>query len=210
MLMRSFWRFVAGKILPYVEINMNGKKIGGLPTSGFPTADGDVAHKKYVDDNIGAGTFLQLGDTPPSYEGEAAKFCKVNPGETALIFAAGVGIDTFVELTDVPANYTDQGGKVVRVKLAENGLEFIELAGGGDMLKSTYDPNDDGKVVDSDKLEGSTKAQVRAHSPQSHALNSHTAPTNHISMNGKKITSLGTPGNPTDGATKAYVDQRIW
>jgi len=46
--------------------------------------------------------------------------------------------------------------------------------GGGDMLKSDYDPNDDKVVVDSDKLEGSSKAQVRDHTPKAHTLASHS------------------------------------
>jgi len=44
-------------------------------------------------------------------------------------------------------------------------------AGGGDMYKTTYDVDEDGKVdaaEDSDKLEGSTKAQVQDHAPKAH------------------------------------------
>lgn len=37
-----------------------------------------------------------------------------------------------------------------------------------DMLKSVYDPNADGVVKDSDKLEGSSKSEVRVHEPLSH------------------------------------------
>jgi len=41
--------------------------------------------------------------------------------------------------------------------------------GGGDMLKSVYDTDDDGVVDDAEKLEGNTLAQVRDHSPKAHA-----------------------------------------
>lgn len=44
----------------------------------------------------------------------------------------------------------------------------------GDMLKSVYDPDADGVVADSDKLEGSTKTQVRDHTPKAHTLGSHS------------------------------------
>jgi len=38
----------------------------------------------------------------------------------------------------------------------------------GDMAKAVYDTDDDGLVDDSDKLEGSSKAQVQDHVPKSH------------------------------------------
>jgi len=44
----------------------------------------------------------------------------------------------------------------------------------GDMLKSVYDPDADGVVNDSDKLEGSTKTQVQDHTPKAHTLASHS------------------------------------
>ena len=58
-----------------------------------------------------------------------------------------VGITTFIELTDCPNTYAGMGGKYVAVKADVSGLEFVTLAGGGDMLKSTYDPNDDGVIA---------------------------------------------------------------
>lgn len=39
----------------------------------------------------------------------------------------------------------------------------------GDMFKSTYDTDDDGTVDDSERLEASSKAEVQAHMPESHA-----------------------------------------
>jgi len=61
------------------------------------------------------------------------------------------GATTFLALTDTPGDYTDDGLKYVRVKAAEDGLEFATPAGAGDMLKSTYDPGEDGIV---DKVKG--------------------------------------------------------
>jgi len=46
--------------------------------------------------------------------------------------------------------------------------------GEGDMLKSTYDIDIDGVVDNSEKLEGSTKAQVQDHTPKAHTLASHS------------------------------------
>lgn len=47
---------------------------------------------------------------------------------------AGSGVTTFLALTDTPAAYTGQSLKVVRVNAGETALEFVTLAGGGDML----------------------------------------------------------------------------
>lgn len=47
---------------------------------------------------------------------------------------AGSGVTTFLALTDTPTAYTGQSLKVVRVNAGETALEFVTLAGGGDML----------------------------------------------------------------------------
>jgi len=51
-----------------------------------------------------------------------------------------------------------------------NGTSWSQQSsgGGGDMYKSTYDTDDDGIVDNSEKLEGSTKAQVQDHTPKKH------------------------------------------
>jgi len=51
---------------------------------------------------------------------------------------------------------------------------LIQVDKWGDMKKSDYDPNADEVVKDSDKLEGSTKAQVQDHTPKAHTLASHS------------------------------------
>lgn len=70
--------------------------------------------------------FLELNDTPNSYEGQAGKIPTVKQDETGLVFAAAPqsGVDTFLELTDTPDAFTGQAGKVARVKQTEDGLEF--------------------------------------------------------------------------------------
>lgn len=47
---------------------------------------------------------------------------------------AGSGVTTFLALTDTPATYTGQSLKVARVNAGETALEFVTLAGGGDLL----------------------------------------------------------------------------
>lgn len=49
-----------------------------------------------------------------------------------------------------------------------------QAAGGGDMLKATYDIDENGIVDNSEKLEASTKAQVQDHTPKAHTLASHS------------------------------------
>lgn len=61
-----------------------------------------------------------------------------------------------------------------------NGSSWVWLGGGGgggsgDMLKSVYDTDDDGVVDNSEKLEGSTKAEVQHHTPKVHTLASHSS-----------------------------------
>jgi len=79
----------------------------------------------------------------------------------------------------------------------------------GDMLKSTYDPGENGVVDNSEKLEGSSKASVRNHAPITHTLNSHSLPTGNLNLNSKKIISLADPTIDQDGATKKYVDDLV-
>lgn len=50
------------------------------------------------------------------------------------------GISAFLGLSDTPASYASQTLKVVRVNAGETALEFVTLAGGGDMTAAVYDP----------------------------------------------------------------------
>ena len=59
---------------------------------------------------------------------------------------AGGGATAFTGLTDTPANYTGSSLKHVRVNVGETALEFVTLGGGGDMLKATYDTDEDGDI----------------------------------------------------------------
>jgi len=129
-LSKRFWYYVAQKIRPFFDVDMNGKKISGLPTTGYPTEDNEAATKKYVD----------------------------------------------------------------------------EVSPTGDMLKSMYDVGKNGIVDNSEKLEGSSKAQVQDHTPKGHVLSAHENPTSDISMNTKKIINLADPIEDQQAATKKYVD----
>ena len=57
------------------------------------------------------------------------------------------GATTLLALTDFPDAYTDKAGQYCRVKATEDGLEFATPAGAGDMLKATYDVDED-DIVD--------------------------------------------------------------
>jgi hypothetical protein len=89
------------------------------------------------------------------------------------------GVSTFLALTDTPSSYSGQAGKYAKVNTGETALEFATPGGGGDMLKSVYDTGDNGIVDNSEKLEGSTKAEVQDHNPKAHSLAGaqHTADT---------------------------------
>lgn len=61
MLFRRFWYYVAQKIRPFFDVDMNGKKISGLPVSGYPTLDSEAVTKKYVDEQgPGAGDMTKV------------------------------------------------------------------------------------------------------------------------------------------------------
>ena len=45
-----------------------------------------------------------------------------------------VGVSTFLGLSDTPASFSGEATKFARVNAGETALEFIALAGGGDML----------------------------------------------------------------------------
>lgn len=56
------------------------------------------------------------------------------------------GASTFLELTDTPATYSGQANKILVVNGTETGITFVTASGGGDMMKSIYDTDDDGIV----------------------------------------------------------------
>ena len=134
MFTRRFWYYVAQKIRPFFDVDMNGKKIGGLPTTSYPTLDSQAATKKYVDE---------------------------------------------------------------------------QAPGAGDMLKATYDIGENDIVDNSEKLEGSSKAQVQDHTPKAHKLNSHSLPDDNVNLNSKKIIGLADPTTNQQAATKKYVDEAV-
>jgi len=79
--------------------------------------------------------FIDLIDTPASYEGNAGKVPAVNEEEDGLEFItiAGGGASSFIDLIDTPDSYAEAGGKIVAVKPTTDGLEFIDaLSGGGE------------------------------------------------------------------------------
>lgn len=73
-------------------------------------------------------TFLQLTDTPATYEGQAGKVPVVAPEEDRLIFEnVSGGVDTFLELSDTPSTYNGHAMEFVIVDPDENKLVFFPL-----------------------------------------------------------------------------------
>ena len=59
--------------------------------------------------------------------------------------AGGGGASDFTDLLDTPSTYLGAAGYFLKVNGTEDGVEFTAVTV-GDMLKATYDTNDDGKV----------------------------------------------------------------
>lgn len=69
--------------------------------------------------------FIELFDTPLSYEGMAGRMVVVNNTEDGVEFAVAPAVrDTFLQLTDTPSAYTGQGGKFLRVTAGADAIEF--------------------------------------------------------------------------------------
>ena len=96
----------------------------GLIDSGYPITSFAPSNVKFID----------LPDTPASYEGNAGKVPAVNEEENGLEFitVTGGGASSFIDLTDTPDSYAGAGGKIVAVKSSVDGLEFIDAPSGGD------------------------------------------------------------------------------
>ena len=126
-----------------------------------------------------------------------------------------VGITTFIELTDCPNAYAGMGGKYVAVKADVSGLEFVTLAGGGDMLKSVYDPNDDGVIA-----VAQLDASLLTTSHEEAATGIHGVTSNYVAQapaashlvrtftkgwtSGKLVKGAGVDANPTEIDVPAY------
>jgi hypothetical protein len=127
-----------------------------------PLRHGEIAHSGYLGDEnqvkmdvnkghnhdgtnskiiaAGASTFLALTDTPASYAAQAGKYCKVNPGETALIFDTPTGTGDVVG----PASSTNNDivlfdlatGKLIKDsgKLLANSANNIPVLDGSALL----------------------------------------------------------------------------
>jgi len=94
-------------------------------------------------------------------------------GGSLYVDKTTAGVLTQIEPGDTGAQ-VQVVGKAIATNIIYFSPEAILAGGGGDMFKSVYDPNADGVVKDSDKLEGSTKAQVQDHTPKAHTLGSHS------------------------------------
>ena len=101
------------------------------------------------------------------------------------------GVRRFLELDDTPDSYDGQAGKVVKVNESDTALKFEEMPGGGDMLKSVYDTNDDGTVDNADKVDGQHASEFAA---ASHDHDSAYAPISKGVTNGDSHDHAGGDG----------------
>jgi len=83
--------------------------------------------------SFNAGTDIMVVDTVDGAAPSSNADLKTKL-DAALVITGGAS--TFISLSDVPNNYTGDALKVVRVNAGETALEFVALAGGGDMLST--------------------------------------------------------------------------
>jgi hypothetical protein len=121
------------------------------------------------------------------------------------------GVTEFLGLSDTPGSYSEQAGKYAKVNAVENALEFDAPSGAGDMLKSVYDTDEDGVVDNSEKLEGSTKAEVQDHDPKAHAASHQNAGADEISVAGLsgELADLQKPKDHTHQSSGSGVGGKL-
>ena len=166
------------------NIAMGNNKVTGLAA---PTADGDAANKKYVDDAIGA--LPVASDDDPLMDGTAdagedANFARadhVHPTDTsrqAKITASGI--------------LKGDGNGGVTAAVAETDY-------GTYSKPSTGIPKSDLAQAVQDSLDAADAALPKAGGTMS----------GNIAMGGNKVTGLGVPSADADAATKKYVDDNF-
>ena len=65
---KRLWQIIADKVKPFYDVDMDGKKIEGLPVTNYPTQDGEAATKQYADQEVGTGGDMlkTVYDTEPN------------------------------------------------------------------------------------------------------------------------------------------------
>lgn len=81
-------RHTLGSVVPHDTLNGLGDVTLSSPVSGHVLKYNGSNWLNSVTPDPGAGTFLELTDTPSSYAGEGDKYVVVNPGGTGLSFTA--------------------------------------------------------------------------------------------------------------------------
>lgn len=108
--------------------NLNADLLDGKHAEDFA----EISHIHYKSDIVDFDhqhNFINLGDTPSSYEGQAGKVLVVKSDETGLEFTS---LPTYqipsklLDLEDTPSSYEGQAGKVLVVNDEENGLIFSD------------------------------------------------------------------------------------
>ena len=121
----------------------------------------------------------------------------------------------FIDLGDVPASYAGQGGKVVAVNVGATALEFVTVAGGGDMLAAQWTGG--GSAVNlqnvDNHVDGSTNKVFTAVDEAALAVavletDTSTASMQFVIDEDSMASNLATKV-PTQQSVKAYVDAEV-
>lgn len=106
-LYRRFWLYVAQKVRPFFDVDMNGKKISGLPD---PTEDSQAATKGYADDKVGGDMLKATYDPGENDVVDNAE--KLEGSSKAQVQDHSVKDDALSAHSD-PTNDVNMGGKKI-------------------------------------------------------------------------------------------------
>lgn len=170
-----------GKVLNDSKLDKSGGEMtGALSLSADPTEDKHAATKLYVDTHM-PSVVTESKDGVMS----AADKIKLNGIE------AGANKTTIVD--NLTSNSAESALSANQGKVLDKKIEAINVSlenlGAGDMLKSVYDTNNNGKVDDADKLNGKT-ADYYAEATHGHNVATQSADGFLSSADKKKLDGL--------------------
>jgi|TARA_A100001015_G_scaffold163961_2_gene182262 hypothetical protein len=137
-----------------VVVNASNNKITGLSTSA-PSADGDAATKKYVDDSISAAdTYLELNDTPSSYTAKAIQAANAAGNATVnselLVSASSndVTVENGTSNKDIIFAVNDGGSATTEVFRLDGDVSALKVASGKQIQIGAAEENISGDGTD--------------------------------------------------------------
>ena len=164
--------------------------------------------KRRSSGGTGAPSSLASGELAVNEVDGKLYYGKGNNGSgvaTSIVVLGGEGAVTGNETITLSGDATGSGTTAITVTLANSGVSA------GTYTKVTVDAK--GRVTTGTTLSASdiptlTASKISDFDTQvrTSRLDQMASPTSSVSMNSQRITSLATPTNATDAATKAYVD----